>query len=235
MQCVIIDDEAGAIEVLARYIERTPVLSLAATFRDPGEALTFLIANNPDIVFIDIEMPGINGLELARLLHKKPIQVVFCTAYPQYAAKSYDLEATDYLLKPVPYERFLQTILKIQNQHKSLSPDSINSSEKSGTIFIKNGSEIFRLELNKVQYLKKDGHYIVFKLENGEELSRMSMADVLEALPNDNFCRIHKSYVVAMAKIDTISRHSVLVRGHKLPLGESYRKAFLEKIEFSGN
>jgi DNA-binding LytR/AlgR family response regulator len=236
MRCVIVDDESGALEILTQYINRTPQLELDASFRDSLEALSYLARHDVDLVFLDIDMPNLDGMQLAELVRNKDMQVIFCTAYSEYAVESYEKEAVDYLLKPIAYERFLKAVDKALKLSKKISPkhhSGIPSAPEH--LFIKSGSRIHQLNVNELLYLEKQGHYIVFHTPIEQLLSRMNMADLLRALPADDFIRIHRSYVIALDKIDTIEKHTVVIRNKRIPIGDSFRVEFFKRIKYSGN
>ena len=239
LRCIIVDDESGAVEILTRYVHKTKELELAGSFRDSIEALSFLADNDVDIVFLDIDMPNLDGMRLSGLIQNKDTQVIFCTAYSEYAVESYEKEALDYLLKPIPYERFRQAVDKaLKAPSKMSKPDQIDrhqKNEKINKLFIKSGPRIHHLDIDELLYMEKKEHYVVFHTPEGQLLSRMNMNDLLSALPSDDFIRIHRSFVISVDKIDTIDKNMVVIKGKKIPIGESYRKDFLERIRYSGN
>ncbi len=159
--------------------------------------------------------------------------IVFCTAYAEFAVESYEKNAIDYLLKPIPYDRFLNTIDKV-NIRKKLTGEkkSVTSPDK---LFVKSGSKIHQLDMKNLLYMKKDGHYIEFHTTLGQILSRMNMRELLNSLPPDRCARIHKSYVVVLDKLEIIERHEVLIAGEEIPIGRSYREDFLKQISYSGH
>lgn len=230
LRCIIVDDESGAIEILTRYVDRTPEIELIRSFRDSIEALTFLAENDADIVFLDIDMPNLDGMQLSELIRDKDIQVIFCTAYSEYAVESYEKEAIDYLLKPIAYERFFKAVQKaMKTRSEEVKP------EQTSKLFLKSGPRIHQVDTGEVLYVEKKGHYVVFQTSRGELLSRMNMNDLMNTLSSDNFIRIHRSFVVAIDKIDTIEKHRVVVRGKKIPIGESFRGDFFKRFKYSGS
>jgi len=239
LRCIIVDDESGAIEILTRYVQRTPELKLVRSFRDSIEALTFLACNEADLVFLDIDMPNLDGMRLSDLIRNKTIHVIFCTAYSEYAVESYEKEAIDYLLKPIAYERFLKAVKKaLKTRSGGIKPDEAGTQENhegTGKLFIKSGPRIHGLDTGTLLYVEKKGHYVVFHTSGGELLSRMNMNDLMNSLPPDNFIRIHRSFVIAIDKIDTIEKHAVVIQGKRIPIGESFRDDLFERIHTSGN
>lgn len=238
MRCIIVDDESGAIEILARYVDKIPELELVGSFRDSVEALSFLADNEVDLVFLDIDMPNLDGMQLAELIRNRDVQVIFCTAYAEYAVKSYEKEAVDYLLKPIAYERFakaVQKALKTPSGGQESGQNGIaDNKEKDGRLFIKSGPLIHQVDIKEVLFVEKKGHYVVFHTPAKEFLSRMNMNDLMKTLPTDRFIRVHRSFVVALDKIDTIEKYSVLIGENKIPIGESYRDDFFNRIPYSG-
>ena len=230
LRCIIVDDESGAIEIISRYVDRTPEIELVQSFRDSIEALTFLTENEADIVFLDIDMPNLDGMQLSELIRNKDIHVIFCTAYSEYAVESYEKEAIDYLLKPIAYERFLKAVKKVLNVRRGEA-----KTDQARQIFLKSGSRIHQVNIGELLYMEKKGHYVVFHTPRGELLSRMNMNDLMNTFPSDNFIRVHRSFVVAIDKIDTIEKHFVVIKGKKIPIGESFRDDFFQHISYSGN
>ena len=236
LSCVIVDDESGALEILTQYIHRTPQLKLIESFRDSLEALTFLARHDADLIFLDIDMPNLDGMQLAELLHNKNMQVIFCTAYSEYAVESYEKEAVDYLLKPIAYERFLKAVDKALNTHmKNSRGEKPGIPQEKDHLFIKSGPRIHQVNINELLYLEKQGHYIVFHTSKEQLLSRMNMTDLLQTLPDGNFIRIHRSYVIALDKIETIEKHAVVIQGKRIPIGDSFREEFFQRIKYTGN
>ncbi len=238
LRCIIVDDESGAVEILARYVQRTPELGLVKSFRDSVEALKFLADNEVDLVFLDIDMPNLDGLRLSGLIRNKGTQVIFCTAYSEYAVESYEKDALDYLLKPISYERFRRAVAKALKTGSDISkPERTIRHQRDGKIdklFIKSGPRIHQVDPRELLYVEKKEHYVVFHTPEGQLLSRMSMNDLLSALPPEDFIRVHRSFVIAVDKIDTIEKHTVVIRGKRIPVGESYRDDFFERIRYSG-
>ena len=231
-RCVIVDDEIGAIDVLKGYIDRTPGLECTAAFRDSVEALNYIMKNRIDCLFLDIDMPKLSGLQISDLLSKRGVPIIFCTAYSEYAVESYEFDALDYLLKPIAYERFVKAVNKLCALKQ---PGSGSDQAANESVFLKSGSKLHQVPLDTVLYMKKEGHYIVFHTNRGEIMTRMNMDELIAALPPDRFIRVHKSYVIALDRIDTIERHEILIKGMAIPIGEFYRKDFLSRIKSTGS
>ncbi|MFC2161374.1 LytR/AlgR family response regulator transcription factor [Acidobacteriota bacterium] len=239
LRCIIVDDESGAVEILSLYVNRNEDLALIGSFRDSIEALTFLAKEEVDLVFLDIDMPNLDGIRLSELIRNKELQVIFCTAYSEYAVESYEKEAVDYLLKPIAYERFCKAVNKAQKARSGLlkqdKRDTLGRDGKTGKIFIKSGPRIHQLDIGELMYVEKKGHYVVFHTSEGQRLSRMNMNDLMDTLPCDDFIRVHRSFVVAVDKIDTIEKQAVVIHKRRIPIGDSYRDDFFKRIQYSGN
>ncbi len=237
IRCLVVDDEAGAVEILCRYIEKTPGLKLAKSFRNALDALAYLRTHEIDLAFLDIDMPELNGLRLGEMIDRRKTHLVYCTAYAEYAVESYELEALDYLLKPIAFERFLKAVAKAQEEARSPAAGhpARGDAAPSSYLFIKSGPKIHRLRISDLLYMEKDGHYVAFHTATKQLLSRMNMSELLAVLPEGKFARVHKSFVVALGQIDTIEKHTVIVRGKEIPIGESFRAEFLRRIRTAGD
>ena len=233
-RCIIIEDEVKAKEVIERYIEKVDYLELIGYCQDGLEALNVIPKLNPDIIFLDINMPNINGLELLSIINKTP-NIIITTAYSEYALDSYDFDVVDYLLKPIEFSKFIRAISRIKGNDSSTpeitSINKENSEDKS--YLFKSGSRTHKVYSNEILFLKKDGNYLEIHLENGKKiLIRSNMKEVFEMVSDDIFVRTHKSYVVNINKIQIIEVNKLtLTNNIQLPLGASYRKDFNKKLE----
>ncbi|MCF7823750.1 MAG: LytTR family DNA-binding domain-containing protein [Candidatus Marinimicrobia bacterium] len=236
IRCVIIDDEQGAIDILTNYVSKVSWMGLSASFSDPVEALNYLSTEPVDLVFMDINMPDLNGIQLSRLVKARGLSIVFCTAYSEFAIESYELQALDYLLKPIPFERFLEAVNKLDSRQSSADEGTgIISGSGHRSIFIKSGSQIHQVNTDKIRFIKKDGHYIIFKVDGKELLSRMSFSQLLKLLPGDEFIQVHRSYVVAIDKIEVIQKQFLKIDGKEIPLGDAFKKQFFDRVKYIGN
>ena len=237
MRCLIVDDEHGAIEILEKFVSKVSWLELAASFSDPLDALNYLSNESVDLVFMDINMPDLDGMQLSRLIKDHATQIIFCTAYPEHAVESYEVQALDYLLKPVPFDRFLAAVNRIEPRKTQgvSSPSKTIMEERRRQIFIKSGSQIHQVEASKISYIKKDGHYIIFKVNGKELLSRMTFNQLLELLPQNDFVQVHRSYVVALNRIELIQKQFIQIEGREIPIGDAFKKEFFARVNFIGN
>src|SRR6202012_574579 len=197
MTCIAIDDEPKALEVIERYCEKISSTSLKATFREPLKAIEFLNRSTVDLIFLDINMPDLSGMQLLQTLSPRPL-IIFTTAYSQYAVESYELNALDYLLKPVTFERFLMAVNKAA---KALGSKNTPAVDDGAALFIKSGPQTYRVKVSEILYLEKDGNYITVHLKDGNILIRENMGDIFDLIPAADFVRVHKSYVVGIRHI----------------------------------
>ena len=226
MTCIAIDDEPKALEVIERYCQKTSLASLKATFREPLKAIEFLNREKVDLIFLDINMPDISGMQLLQTLSPRPL-IIFTTAYSQYAVESYELNALDYLLKPITFERFLMAINKAA---AALSSKNTTGPDEDAAVLIKSGPQTFRVKVSEILYLEKDGNYITVHLKDGNILIRENLGDVFDLVPAADFIRVHKSYVVGIRHISMIEVHQLIVNGEKIPIGSTYRDSLRDRL-----
>lgn len=237
MKCIIIDDEPLALDLIKSYVEKTPMLHLEGTFTNPFKALSFLIDNEVDLIFLDINMPELSGLQLLNSLSKKPL-VIFTTAYPEFGAESYNYDAVDYLLKPINYVRFLKSVTKALESFKGKNTEAITHNAGSGAvepmrdnhILIKSSTKLHKIDLDEILYIEGAGNYWSFQLKDKKILSLFTYNEIIALLPKDEFIRIHKSFVVPKSKISIIEKHQITIDGKILPIGLTFREHFTKFI-----
>lgn len=216
MKAIAIDDEPVALEVVRNHAEKVPFLSLMETFTDAFKALDYLQKEQVDLIFLDIKMPDISGIEFLSSLNKKPL-VIFTTAYTEHAVISFELDAVDYLLKPFSLARFLKGCNKAHELFKSR-----NSTESADYIFVKTGFEQIRVPFNDILFVEAAGNYVSFVLENSRLLSRATFSETIGSLPEDRFVRVHRSFLVNLSKVDKLERHQVSILNNRIPVGDAF-------------
>ncbi len=231
IKTIIIDDEPKAIQVLQRYAEETDLLQVEASFRDPVKALDYLQRNKIDLLFLDINMPKLTGMEFLNVLEQKP-KVIFTTAYSEYALESYDHNTVDYLLKPIGFKRFLKAVAKAKSLLVPETPASNPSRaiERDKTIYIKSGPQLHKINTHDILYLEKEGNYLTFHTKTKKILSRQNMKDVFEILSPAEFIRVHKSYIVSKRHMEIIESHQIGMGSIKIPVGRSYREEVMKMV-----
>ena len=225
IRCIVVDDEPLAVEMIAGYVRRTPSLELAGTFTDPVAALSAIAKQKPELVFLDIQMPDLNGIELSRLLPSET-KMIFTTAFRQYAFESYEVEAIDYLLKPIIYSKFLEAVSKAERWFDMLQTSAEGAREMKSA-FIRMEGEFRNIDFEDILYVSGMKDYVLIHLESETEpiVTHMTMKAIEEKLPSDMFMRVHRSYTVALDKITAIdSCGDILIDRISVPVSESYRK-----------
>ncbi len=222
---VIIDDEPNAIELLQGYIKKLSFIECIRSFRNPIEALVFLKEYSVDLIFLDINMPQLSGISFIKTLENPP-KIILTTAYSEYAVESYEYQVTDYLLKPISFERFLKAVLKIK--------DTIEEPELQKTtndiIYIKSGQQQFKTSIKDILYLQKDGNYISYITKEKNILARQSIKNALDEL-GTGFIQIHKSTIINVNHISAFDSNSVTINSTKLSIGQSYKVVFHNYIK----
>lgn len=226
MKAIAIDDEPIALEVVKAHAGKVPYLDVVAVFTNAFEALDFLQQEPVDLLFLDIKMPDITGLEFYQSLQRKPL-LIFTTAYTDYATDSYDLDAVDYLLKPFSLPRFIKACNKAQELYNFRNAESASEPEH---IFVKTGYEQVKISFQDILYLEATGNYVSYVLPDKKVLSRTTFSEATRQLPAGKFIRVHRSYVVAKDKIDKAERHQVTIDGVEVPVSEAYRKELAEAL-----
>lgn len=235
MNCIVIDDEPLALDLLKDYIEKIPFLKLERTFTNPLEGLGYLQENPVDLVFLDVELPYLSGIEFVKCLQSKPL-VIFTTAYEKYAVTGYDLEITDYLMKPILFDRFLRAVNKAYGQvklKKKVPERSVSLPEKetpSDFIMVKTGYNTININLNDILYVEGLKDYIKIHLTGKTILTLNSLKKLQEMLPESRFIRVHRSFIVSLPKIDSIQRSRIVIGKTFVPVGENYKNAFKDVI-----
>ncbi|MEO1052287.1 MAG: LytTR family DNA-binding domain-containing protein [Bacteroidota bacterium] len=239
MNCLIIDDEPLAHNVIKRYCENLPHIQIIGSSHTALEALEFLSSHSADLIFLDINMPKLKGLDFLRTLPDPPL-VIVTTAYQEFALESYELSVCDYLLKPFSLERFLKAINKAQNwkalqdkatiaQPSPVTVTSDDSGTSDQTLFLKGDKKIHQVRFDQILYLESYGSYVRFHLDNEMVMTLERLATFESSLPADAFIRVHKSYIVSVKKIDVIEGNTIHLKGQKIPIGKVY-KHNLDKV-----
>jgi len=229
IRCVVIDDEPMALDLLKDYISRIPFLKMKGAYRDSICALEDIQKDQIDLIFLDINMPDLSGIQFLKSLTYQPL-VIFTTAYSEYAVESYEYQAVDYLLKPIEFDRFLKATNKAFDRFKQKSQKSkITIQENSEPVFIKSGTKVHRLDLNEILFVESAGNYVLFVTCSKSIMVLMTMAEVMELLKENFFIRVHRSFIVAIKNIDIIETDFIKIKKKKIPIGEKYKEN-LKKI-----
>ncbi|MEA5141320.1 LytR/AlgR family response regulator transcription factor [Arcicella rigui] len=242
LKTLIVDDEPLALDVLETFIERIDTLELYGRCENGIQAFNYLNKGEIDLLFLDIEMPTLDGMELLKSLQNPP-KVIITTAYREYAVESFELSVVDYLVKPIPFQRFVKAVNKVIPKEKEIptpSSQSISSfqiterNEKPEAMFIKVDKRIVKVNFADILFIESLKDYIRIHTVSGAYVTYQTMNGICEILPSESFARIHKSFIVAIDKVTSIEAGDLVVCGKSLPIGRSFRDDILEKIYKTG-
>lgn len=226
ISCIIIEDEPLALKRTKEFVEKIPYLALKNTFDNGFEAIGFLKKENIDLIFLDIKMDELTGIQLLESLEKKPF-VIITTAYSEYALKGYELNVTDYLLKPFTIERFIKAVEKVSRQLE-------NSNEGNRDFFfVKTEYRIEKIFFKGVLYVEGMRDYRNIQTETKKILTLQTFRELEKELPDSLFCRVHKSFIVSLTKIESIERNRIKIKNNMIPISDTYKENFYRKIRFS--
>jgi len=231
IKCIAIDDEPLALRQIKGYIDKTPFLELQNSFESAIEALSFLQEFNVELMFVDINMPDLNGIDFVKSL-KNPPKIIFTTAYSEYALEGFKVDAIDYLLKPIDYATFLKASNKVKSWFdlRDSKPEEINSD--NDFLFIKSEYKIVRVKLSDIKYIEGMREYVRIHLTNEKPImTLLSMKVVEQQLPSNSFMRVHRSYIVNLKMITTIERNRIVFDKVYIPVSEQHKLKFQEFID----
>jgi two-component system LytT family response regulator len=233
ISCIAVDDEPLALE---DYIQKVPFLELLNTFDNAIHAIDFLRLNKTDLMFLDIQMDELTGIQMLNILKPKP-EVIFTTAYDQFALQGYELDVADYLVKPISFERFVKAVDKVHEklcrqanakcQHEEMSIYN----PKIDYFFIKSGFKLHKVSYNEILYIEGQGDYLKIVTPKARIMTLQTFKGIEEILPGSNFTRVHKSYIIAIDKIESIEGNMIKIADKLIPVGESYKRNFQILLE----
>ncbi|MFS2186936.1 LytR/AlgR family response regulator transcription factor [Mucilaginibacter sp. Mucisp84] len=239
IRCLVVDDEPLALHILEDYISKMPFLQLVKATTNPIEALTMVQAAEVDLVFLDVQMPELTGIQFLKIANGKA-KVILTTAYPQYALEGYELDVVDYLLKPIAFDRFFKSVQKAQSiiQPVAAKPQVVMQAEpvqqddfSTDFIFVKTEHKIQKVYLHDIMFIEGLKDYISIFTSAERIITLQGMKKMEDALPEKHFVRVHKSYIVALNKIDSIERSRIQIGDKIIPVGDTYRDEFFRMIE----
>ncbi len=242
IRCVALDDEPLALKLIENYCERVPNIELLGTYSDPFDALTCIRTSQPDLIFLDIQMPDLTGLDIAGVLDKE-ILVIFTTAYKQYAVEGFNLNVVDYLLKPFDFNRFSAALDKVQDRLRILDDKKTGIPENEGIggqgdmeiqpeyIVFKYNYQNHKLPVHYILYLEAYDNYVKIITQEKIYMPIMTLKNIEQILPEGKFVRVHKSFLVPVEKITSFGSHHVMIGDKELPIGKAYKTEFLKKMK----
>ena len=234
IKCIVVDDEELAQDVLVKYIDSLPWLDLVRTFDNTLDTITFLREHSIHLMFLDIRMPELSGLQMLNTLEEPP-KVVLTTAYSEYALESYAYNVVDYLLKPIEFERFLIAVNKVSSliQLENASREKQGEGTLAASIFIAQDQSTIKVDFEDILYLKAEGNYISIKCVGKNYITRETMKEMEGRLPGNQFVRVNKSYIVSIQKIIRVYGNTVVLADEEIPIGKVFKMKFMEKLQQS--
>lgn len=236
MNCIALDDEPLALSLIEDFSKKIPYLNYIKSCKNAFEAIETIQKNKIDLIFLDINMPNITGIEFIKSLESKPM-VIFTTAYSEFAVQGFELNAVDYLVKPFLFERFFKAVNKaydLYNLHKKTTQEVIETHDKTENfIFVKSDYSSVKILLNDIFYIEGLKDYVKIHLHDKKILSLITMKKMEETLPADKFIRVHRSFIVALDKIESIQRNRIIIQKKWIPVGNSYKDDFFKRIDSS--
>ncbi|WBL25845.1 LytR/AlgR family response regulator transcription factor [Zunongwangia sp. HGR-M22] len=229
IKCIIIDDEPPAIKVLETFIGKMKDLELLASSTDALEGLELIKKHKPDLVFLDIQMPELTGIQLSKIIGDST-NIIFTTAYAQFAVEGFQVNAVDYLLKPIAFPRLIEAVEKVKKKFSSEISTEIVKSEDYFFVKTDGKNRFQKVKLDDILYAESIKNYVVIHTKNEQLVTYNTLKKIQQSLPEDQFIKIHKSYIVALNKIEKTDTSEVWINGKNLPLGDTYRAEFFKKI-----
>lgn len=229
LTCIIIDDEPLARKGLKEYIHDVDFLQLSGEFENPLKATGTLMQKQIDLIFLDIQMPKITGLEFIKTLSHPPL-VIFTTAYPQYAVEGFELDAIDYLLKPFSFDRFLKAAVKARSQLEGNKQITSQNHQAADHFFIKSDNKLIKIKYDDMLFAEALQNYVAICTKDKKHITYLTFKSIEENLPQDQFLKIHKSFIVSISKIESIEGNEITIGSHKLPVSRTSKDEVMEKI-----
>lgn len=229
LQCIIIDDEPIARTGLKEYIQDTAFLQLAGEFDNPMKAIDTLQQQKIDLIFLDIQMPRMTGLEFLKTLSHPPL-VIFTTAYPNYAVEGFELNAVDYLLKPFSFERFWKAVTKAKAQCEAAAQPATPAGAEPDYFFIKSDSKLIKIKYDEILFVEALQNYVAVYTTDKKYITYLTFRSIEEYLPASRFVRTHKSFIVAAAKVESIEGNDIRIGQHHIPISRTEREAVLQQL-----
>ncbi|UWY29906.1 LytTR family DNA-binding domain-containing protein [Flavobacterium sp. TR2] len=235
MKCVIIDDEPLAVELLQDFVKKVDTLELISTFNNAIDAVSFINQNNVDLIFLDIQMPHFSGIDFLNTIEKKPL-VIFTTAYSDYAVEGFNLGAVDYLVKPIPFHRFLKAVVRAQQVLQPATAPTLTENNNAPEIeqdfmFVRAEYENVKLNFADILFIEGLKDYVkIYTTDNKFTLTLISLIKLENLLSSKGFARIHRSYIINIKHVKSIQKNKVLISDKRIPISESYKNTFFEKI-----
>lgn len=226
LKCVVIDDDEQSRKILEHFIRLTHFLDCVAVFSSGSEALPYLLQSPVDVLYVDINMPGLSGIELIKAL-PQPLVTVFTTSHTDFALTAFELDAADYLVKPIDFARFTRSAAKIAERMRGKSPEA---AAETDDFFIKVNNKMVRLSASDIWYVEGLSDYVLIHTEQRQYVVYTTLKSVEDKLPDDRFVRVHRSYIVNISRIESIEDNEIIIKGKEIPISRTYQQEFFRKI-----
>ncbi|WP_161887634.1 LytR/AlgR family response regulator transcription factor [Pontibacter russatus] len=238
VRCIAVDDEPLALDIIESYISKLPFLKLVRTCSSATEAMQVLQEEQVDLMFLDIEMPELTGIQFLNILKHQPL-IIFTTAYPDYALEGFNQDAVDYLLKPIPFDRFLKAVTKaqerLQRNGRATEPAQPIPAPQAAPVqdfmFVKADYKTIRVDFRDILWIEGLKDYIIIQTKDQKIITLLSMNKMMEKLQDSKFLRVHRSFIVSLQKIDSIEKSRIRIGNKEIPIGEVYKEQFLKWVE----
>jgi len=230
LRCIVVDDEPLARECIMNYVKEVDFLELAGTCNNPVELAATMGKQEVELVFLDIQMPIINGIDFLKMTPKLPI-VIITTAYPSYALEGFQLDVLDYLVKPITFNRFFKAVTKARDYQQLIGkPDTIGSQPEADYFFIKCDYKYEKIYFNDILYIEAMQNYVTIHTQKGKYMTLLYLKNIEDKLDKQSFVRVHKSYLVSISRIESIENHEIAVGSFRIPISRNYRDEVIERV-----
>ena len=230
ISCIIIDDELIAREVIQAHLSKIPTVKVVGNFSNAMDAFNFLLEDTVDLIFLDINMPEISGISFAKSINEK-IKIIFTTAYRDYAVEGFELQAVDYLLKPISFDRLLKAVSNFFEISSRLHADDKLIVERNDFMFVRSDRKMLKVDFDLIHYIESYSDYLKIHLTDKTIVTRMTISAVEAKLPSEKFLRIHRSFIIAISSISSFTNEEIVVNKEHLPISRSYKKEVLNTLE----
>lgn len=230
IRCIIVDDEPVALDILENHISKIDIIELVGRCKNASEAFNMINENKTDLIFLDINMPGISGISFAKSINKN-IRIIFTTAYREYALEGFDLHAVDYLLKPISFDRLLDAVNNFQEVHFQNNISEIQTEDISDFIFVKIDRKMYKIDFSKILWVESLSDYLKIETTEGAKVTRETISSIEMKLPSAKFIRIHRSFIIAIDKIESYSNEEVIIENKSIPISRTYKEQVIKTLE----
>ena len=230
IKCIIVDDEPVALDIMENHLSKIEKIEIIGRCRNATEAFNLMNTNNTDLIFLDINMPGITGISFAKSINKD-IKIIFTTAYREYAVEGFDLHAVDYLLKPISFDRLLDAVSNFQKVHFDQNVPKVQKEASTDFIFVKIDRKMFKIDFSKILWIESLSDYLKIQTFDGSKVTRETISSIEMKLPSSNFLRIHRSFIIAIDQIESYSNEEVIIHNKSLPISRTYKDQVIKTLE----